>query len=362
MSGEFENLAQIAADALVSAIATDSWEAVKRRFAAVAHRERLIDATRAELAATSAPDLDRVKSAQAEAWVTRLRDILVEDPGASQALTEFLAYVASLGVTPEPAPKSQSLRAGHGSVNVGGDVTGDIAAGNATMDKRRYRFFLPFMFFGHAAKQVAAHWVVTTITVVVAIGGVSAGVALTHKGTNTPAPSSTTSVVPASTHATLSGPAATLPTPTRIVLFKGGGDATPAGPAVQPAGKWTVSTAPANITTTNYGTLVEDTSLGPIGDCTAQCGEWWYNPRPGAVQLQEFYWDETNGTQVPATNLVPALANNNEWASLGDGTYTPLCLSWVVTASNNTYTLHYIKLSLDTHDWSEISSAELGTC
>ena len=37
-------------------------------------------------------------------------------------------------------------------------------------------------------------------------------------------------------------------------------------------------------------------------------------------------------------------------------------LSWVVTASNNTYTLHYIKLSLDTHDWSEISSAELGTC
>jgi hypothetical protein len=171
ISGKFENLAQIAADALVSAIATDSWEAVKRRFAAVAHRERLIDATRAELAATSGSDLDRVKSAQAEAWVTRLRDILVEDPGAAQALTEFLAYVASLGVTPEPAPKSQSLRADHGSVNVGGGVTGDIAAGNATIDKRRYRFFLPFMFFGHAAKQVAAHWVVTTITVVVAIGG-----------------------------------------------------------------------------------------------------------------------------------------------------------------------------------------------
>jgi hypothetical protein len=156
--------------------------------------------------------------------------------------------------------------------------------------------------------------------------------------------------------------AATLPTPTRIVLFTGGGDATPVGPAIQPAGKWTVSAAPAKITTTNDGTLVENTSLGPIGACAAQCGEWWFDPRPGAVQLLESYWDQTNGQQVLATNLVPALANNNEWASLGGGTYTPLCLSWVVTASNNTYTLHYIKLSLTTYDWSEISAAELSTC
>jgi Ni/Fe-hydrogenase subunit HybB-like protein len=79
------------------------------------------------------------------------------------------------------------------------------------------------------------------------------------------------------------------------------------------------------------------------------------------VQLQEFYWDKTNGQQVLATNLVPALANNNEWASLGNGTYTPLCLSWLVTA-NNIATQYYIKLSLVTYDWSEISSAELSTC
>ena len=158
------------------------------------------------------------------------------------------------------------------------------------------------------------------------------------------------------------GSAASLPTPTRIVLFKGGGNATPVGPAVQPAGQWSVSTAPAKITTTNYGTLVEDTSLGTIGACTAQCGEWWYDPRPSTVQLQEFHWDKTNGTVVLATDLVPALANNNEWAYLGNGTYTPLCLSWVVTASNNTYTQHYIKLSLTTHKWSEISATELSTC
>ena len=157
------------------------------------------------------------------------------------------------------------------------------------------------------------------------------------------------------------GSAATLPTPTRIVLFTGGGDATPVGPAVQPAGKWTVSTAPAKITTTNYGTLVEDTSLpGDIGSCVAQCGEWWYYPRPGTVHLLEFYWDETNGQQVLATNLVPPVGSGN-WASLGGGTYTPLCLSWEVT-SNNTATLHYIRLSLHTHDWSEISSAGQSIC
>ena len=156
------------------------------------------------------------------------------------------------------------------------------------------------------------------------------------------------------------GSAATLPTPTRIVLFTGS-NATSVGPAIQPAGKWTVSTEPAKITTTDLGTLVEDTGLGSIGACTAKCGEWWYDPRPGAVQLQEFYWDQTNGQRVLATNLVPALANNNEWASLGGGTYTPLCLSWLVTVGNKA-TLYYIKLSLKTHDWSKISAAELSTC
>ena len=107
---------------------------------------------------------------------------------------------------------------------------------------------------------------------------------------------------------------------------------------------------------------MEDTRLGPIRACTARCGEWWYDPRPGAVQLMEFYWVKTNGQHVLATDLVVALANNNGWASLGGGIYTPLCLSWEVTASNHTYALYYIKLSLHTHDWSAITLSELSTC
>jgi hypothetical protein len=115
------------------------------------------------------------------------------------------------------------------------------------------------------------------------------------------------------------GSAATPPTPTRIVLFNGN-DATPVGPAVQPAGKWTVSTAPARITTTDFGTLVEDTGLGSIGACPPSAASGGKTPRPSAVQLQEFSWDQTNGQRVLATNLGPALANNNEWAYLVNGT------------------------------------------
>jgi hypothetical protein len=63
MSDDFDNLARVASDALVSAIATDSWEAAKRRFVAVIGHERQIDATRAELAARSGPDLARAQLA-----------------------------------------------------------------------------------------------------------------------------------------------------------------------------------------------------------------------------------------------------------------------------------------------------------
>ncbi|HEY6492483.1 MAG TPA: PQQ-binding-like beta-propeller repeat protein [Trebonia sp.] len=207
MSDELGNLAQNAAAALVSAMATDSWEAVKHRFAAVARRDRQLDDTRRALAAGSGSDLESAKSAQVDQWVTRLRDLLADDPGKAQALREFLA---ALRITPEPVYQTQSQHArgeaavfgnvsgNAGNINIGN--AGDVNIGSGKIDKRRYRFFLPFMFFGHAAKQVTTHWIVTTLTVAVAVGGVSTGVALTHRGTNSPdssrAASATQAVVP----------------------------------------------------------------------------------------------------------------------------------------------------------------------
>ena len=63
--------------------------------------------------------------------------------------------------------------------------------------------------------------------------------------------------------ATGANPAATI---TRIVIYEGGGDDTPVGPAGPLKYAWTVSKSPDKITTTNDGTLVEDTSLtSPAG-------------------------------------------------------------------------------------------------
>src|ERR1700733_5648249 len=93
MSGEFGNLAQDAANALVSAMATDAWKAVKRRFVAVFGRENQVDATHAELARSRGADLATVKSAQAAAWATRFWVLLDDDPRSAQALQEFLAYL-----------------------------------------------------------------------------------------------------------------------------------------------------------------------------------------------------------------------------------------------------------------------------
>jgi hypothetical protein len=217
MSDDLGDLARSAADALVAAMATDSWEAVKRRFAAVFGHERQIDATRADLAVKRGADLDTARSVQAGKWITRLRDLLDEDPGQAQALYEFLVYAASLGVTRSPAPQKQSQRADHGSFTVGGNVTGDIAIGGSKIDKRRYRFFLPPVLFGHALKAATTHWVVTTVTVVVVVGG--SGLALAHMGAKPPTASASPAAQSSATWGAMQGgPARTSdqPSETRI--------------------------------------------------------------------------------------------------------------------------------------------------
>jgi hypothetical protein len=145
------------------------------------------------------------------------------------------------------------------------------------------------------------------------------------------------------------GSAATV---TSIVLYTGGGDPTPAGPAVLKPSGVTVFTAPGTITTTNDGTLEEDTSLTATG--VTDGGEWWYTP--SYVELHAFYWEKPDGTKVLAQNLTMAVNNNGEWKNLGNGVLTPKCLTWVPYGTMNP---QYIRLtSNDT--WVEVSSNELG--
>jgi hypothetical protein len=152
----------------------------------------------------------------------------------------------------------------------------------------------------------------------------------------------------------LAGAHATLPTPTKIVLFQGGGSTKEIGPAGQVAGQWTISTEPAKIVTTNDGTLEQSSDVPGGCDFSSGCGDWRYDPRPSAVQDLEFYWVEPGGQKVYANDLAALTGNNSQWHSLGKGVYTPLCMSWVVV-SGNTSTLHYIELNLTTHKWTKVT-------
>ena len=178
MSDDLGNLAKSAANAIVSAMAADSWKAAKRGFAALVGHEHQLESTHANLAAKRGRDLARAKSEQARDWVIRLQDILDSNPGMAPALQ---ALIANPGAAPEPVTRSQFQHADHGSVNVGGN-TGDIATGGSKIDKRKFRFS-PLILLGHAAKQAVAHPAVTVITLIVGAGAVSGGLVLTHKGT-----------------------------------------------------------------------------------------------------------------------------------------------------------------------------------
>src|SRR5882757_6195963 len=97
VSGELDELARTAADALVTAMVTDSWERIKRRFAALVGHERRMDAAHDEIAASIAEDRERLLGEQARAWTTRLRDVLDDNPAAVDGLRVLLA---ELGAAP----------------------------------------------------------------------------------------------------------------------------------------------------------------------------------------------------------------------------------------------------------------------
>ena len=192
MNDDLDDLAHAAADALVSAMATDSWEAVKRRFVGLVGHARRMDATRIELAPKSGAARERAQLAQARDWSTRLRDVLDDDPAVAVGLRALLADLRAAPAA-SSTPMSQHARADQGSqaVNIGGNVsgnTGEVYVGVGRVDKRRFRIMLfPVTFFIRVARKVAAaHPVATATATVVVVGGVSAGVALAKEKSSTP--------------------------------------------------------------------------------------------------------------------------------------------------------------------------------
>jgi hypothetical protein len=100
-----EALAALAATggtALVTAMVTDGWEAVRTRFARLLGRgdsketetaAAQLERSRALLAPLSGAELERARAEQMIAWRARLEDLLERDPAAAEKLRTLVAEV-----------------------------------------------------------------------------------------------------------------------------------------------------------------------------------------------------------------------------------------------------------------------------
>ena len=129
-------LAQFAGQTVATAAITDTWEAVRGRFARLLGRgdarrtqvaEHWLAQTHEQLAVASGSGLERAREAQAERWAGRFADLLDEDPGMEAQLRALVEEVTAR------LPAGAVSAAGH-SVAAGRDVTitasgGGTAAG-----------------------------------------------------------------------------------------------------------------------------------------------------------------------------------------------------------------------------------------
>ncbi len=174
MGDDLDDLARTAAEALVSAMVTDSWEAVKGRFVKLvgSRYERRLDAARAEIAATNGADRGQEHLAQARgAWAARLQDLLDDDPKAAQGLGAFLAELR--GPLPLASPVSLHVQAGPGSrsVNIGtsNGHHGDNIAGDKHDNRRTFNLGLA-PFITRLVSKAAERPIATAATAVVVLG------------------------------------------------------------------------------------------------------------------------------------------------------------------------------------------------
>jgi hypothetical protein len=171
MSGDLDDLARAAADALVSAMITDSWETVRQRFTTLVGHEQRMDAGRAQLASATGEDRSRVTLDLARSWSIRLRDALEDHPGLAEQLRALLDDLDA--TSPSSGVPTQHVIADHGSqaVNVGGHISGnkgELFVGVGKVDKRKVNIAVaPLMFLFNTAKKLATAYPPATALVVV---------------------------------------------------------------------------------------------------------------------------------------------------------------------------------------------------
>jgi hypothetical protein len=140
-------LAAMAAAALVQAMVTDGWEGVRHKVARLFGRgqpdvtiERRLDATRDQLTAASAGDLETVQAALAAQWETRFADLLADHPDAGAELAALVkdirptvtatdhAVAAGGNVTATAQDGGVAANVIHGDVHAGPTRPGQVSS------------------------------------------------------------------------------------------------------------------------------------------------------------------------------------------------------------------------------------------
>jgi hypothetical protein len=129
-------LAALAGNTVVTAAVTDAWESALKGFARLLGRgdpgktklagERLAE-THDQLTQGSGEDVEQARTALEALWVTRMRDLLEEDPGVEADLRALVGEIQALLPAGLVSAADHAVAAGR-DVNISAD-RGGIAAG-----------------------------------------------------------------------------------------------------------------------------------------------------------------------------------------------------------------------------------------
>jgi hypothetical protein len=136
-------LAVLAGNTVVAAATTDAWEAARRGLARLLGRgdpdrtrvaERRLAETREQLTVAAGADLEPVRSALQAQWVTRLVDLLEEDPGVEDDLRALVQEIQAELPASVVSAADHSAAAGRDMIisASGGGVAAGVIHGNVT--------------------------------------------------------------------------------------------------------------------------------------------------------------------------------------------------------------------------------------
>src|SRR5215469_3051867 len=134
-------LAALAGNTVVSAAATDAWDAARRGFARLLGRgdpkqeqlaEQRLEETRQQLTRVAGAASEQARAALAERWAGRLADLLEEDPGVEADLRALVQEIQAALPAPAVSAADHSAAAGR-DMNIeasGGGIAAAVIHGN----------------------------------------------------------------------------------------------------------------------------------------------------------------------------------------------------------------------------------------